>query len=73
MSIADARRWFTVDDYHRKGEAGVDVPSLRLTVATEPSSEGYRSVRIAPPGERLRPILLAGLEFDVDALIGPAA
>lgn len=47
-----------------------DLPSLQVVLHSDPSPNGYRSIRIARRGERLTPLLVAGVEMGVEDALG---
>ena len=58
-------RRFTVEDYHRMGEAGI----LSIERHTEPRNGRYRQITIAGRGESLASTMLPTLILPVDAVV----
>ena len=49
----------------------IDLVEDRIERHTEPTQGGYRQIVWVGRGERLRSVILPGLELEVDALLGP--
>ena len=68
MTTRVLRRRFTVNEYHRIGEAGIFVGSLEDY--RRPLAQGYYDVRSPRRGEQVTLEALPGLNLIVDDILG---
>ncbi len=69
MLAQPVKRRFTVDEYHRMGEAGIFRPDERVEVHRDPAGADYRTVEVVPRTGRLSPAALAGVQIAVAEIL----